>query len=91
MHLGDAPIVAADEAEEDLGEEAPLRLAEASHDAEVDRDDVAGLVDEEVSLVHVGVEEAVAERMAEERLHQPLAQAPAGRGRRPGAPRRRKA
>ena len=32
---------------------------------------VAGRVDEEIALVHVGVEEAVAQRLAQERLHQP--------------------
>ena len=74
MDLGDAAVVAADEAEEDLGEEAPLGLAEPAHDAEIDGDDVAGLVDEEIALVHVGMEEAVAERLAEERLHQPSRQ-----------------
>ena len=37
MHLGDAPVVAADEAEQDLGEEPPLLQAEPAHDAEIDR------------------------------------------------------
>ena len=60
---------------------------EPAHDAEIDGDDVAVIVDEQVPLMHVGVEEAVAERMAEERLHQPprqLRQVVAG-----GAKRRR--
>ena len=64
-------VVAADEAVEDFGEIAPLRLAEPPHDAEIDGDDVAGRIDEEIALVHVGVEEAVAQRLAQERLHQP--------------------
>jgi hypothetical protein len=42
MHLGDAAIVAGDEAEQDLGEEAPLLRAEPAHDAEIDRDEPAG-------------------------------------------------
>ena len=71
MHLRDAVIIAADETVENLGEEAALRLAEAAHDTEIDGDDVAGLVDKEIALVHVGVEEAVAQRLAQERLHQP--------------------
>ena len=38
------------------------------HDAEIDRDDAAGLVDEEISLMHVGVEKSVAQRMPEKGL-----------------------
>ena len=36
MHLGDAAIVARDEAEQDFGEEAPLLRPEPAHDAEID-------------------------------------------------------
>ena len=43
-------IVAGDQAMEDLGEEAALLHAEASHDSEVDRNDAPLIVDEEVSL-----------------------------------------
>src|SRR5208337_3164508 len=70
VHLGDAQVVASDEAEEDLGEESALLAAEAAHDAEIDRDDAARLVDEEIPLVHVGVEKAVAQGMSEEGLNQ---------------------
>ena len=38
MHLGDAPIIARDEAVEDLREEAPSLLTEPAHDAEIDGD-----------------------------------------------------
>ena len=41
MDFRDPPIVAPDEAEQDLGEEAALLPAEAAHDAEIDRDDAA--------------------------------------------------
>ena len=68
MHLGGAPVVAGDEAVEDLGEEAPLLRPEPAHDAEVDRDQVAVGVDEQVARMHVGVEEAVAQRVAQEGL-----------------------
>ena len=68
MHLGGAVIVAGDEAVQDLGEEAPLLRAEPAHDAEIDRHQLAVVVDEQVSGMHVGVEEAVAQRVAQEGL-----------------------
>ena len=70
MHLGGPPVVAGDEAVEDLGEEPPLLAAEPAHDAEIDGDDVAGGVDEQVPGMHVGVEEAVAERVPQKALDQ---------------------
>ncbi len=68
MHLGDAKIVAGDEAVEDFREEAALLLAEPPGDAEIDGDDGAVRLDEQVAGMHVGVEEAVAQRVAQERL-----------------------
>ena len=70
MHLGDPQIVVADEAVEDLGEKAALLAAEPAHDAEIERDDAALGVDEEIALMHVGVEEAVAQGVAQEGLDQ---------------------
>ena len=70
MHFGDAQIVARDEAIEDFGEEAALLLAEPAGDAEIDRDDGAVGLDEQIARMHVGVEEAVAQRVAQERLDQ---------------------
>ena len=70
VHLGGAVIIAGDEAVEDFGEEAPLPGRETAHDAEVDRRDMPLAVDEQVSRMHVGMEEAVAQRVAQERLHQ---------------------
>ena len=69
VHLRGALIVARDEAEEDLGEEALLLHAEAAHDAEVDGNEAPGVIDEQVALVHVGVEEAVAHGVLQERAH----------------------
>ena len=60
MDLRGALIVARDEAEQDFGEEAALLRAEPAHDAEVDRDQPAVGVDEQIAGMHVGVEEAVA-------------------------------
>ncbi len=72
MHFGDAAIVAGDEAEQDLGEEAPLLQAEPPHDAAIDRNQPALRIDEQVPGMHVGMEEAVADRMLQEGLdHDP--------------------
>ena len=68
MHFGDAQVVARDEAVEDFGEEAPLLLAEPAGDAEIDRDDRAVGLDEQIARMHVGMEEAVAQRVAQEGL-----------------------
>src|SRR6202022_755047 len=68
MHLGDAAIVAGDESQENFGEEAPLLHAEPAHDAEIDGNKPAGLVEEQIAGVHVGMEETVAQRMAQETL-----------------------
>jgi hypothetical protein len=46
MHFRGAAIVAGDEAEQDLREKAPLLRPEPAHDAEVDRDQLAGIVDQ---------------------------------------------
>ena len=54
--------------EQDFGEEAPLLQPEPAHDAEVDGDQPAGIVEEQVAGVHVGMKEAVAQRMAQETL-----------------------
>ena len=70
MHLGGAVIIAGDEAVQDFGEEQPLLGAEPAHDAEVDGDQPAVIVDEQISRMHVGVKEAVAQRVAEKCLDQ---------------------
>ena len=69
MHLGSAVIVAGDEAVEDFGKKAPLLRPEPPHDAEVDRDQLAAIVHEQVARMHVGVEEAVAQRVAQKSLN----------------------
>ena len=80
MHLRRAPIVARDEAVQDLGEEAALLRAEPAHDAEVDRDDVAVRVDQQIALVHVGMKEAVAHGVAQERAQHRQTERAADRG-----------
>ena len=68
MHLGDAQVVARDEAVEDFSEEPALLLAEPAGDAEINGDDGAVGLHEKVAGMHVGMEEAVAQRVAQEGL-----------------------
>ena len=63
-----------EKAVENLGEEAPLLHAEPAHDAEIDGDDAALVVDEQIAGMHVGMEEAVAHGMPQEALHQERAE-----------------
>ena len=76
MDGGGAVVVARDEPVQDLGQEAPLLGAQPAHDAEVDGNDAAFLVDQQVALVHVGVKEAIAHGVAQERLQRGEAQFP---------------
>ena len=68
MHFGDAAVVARDEAQQNLREETPLLQPEPAHDAEIDRHQPAGIVEEQIAGMHVGMEEAVAQRMAQKAL-----------------------
>ena len=76
VHLGGALVVAGDEAEQNFGEEAPLLRPEPAHDAEVDRDQFAGVVDEQIAGMHVGMEEAVAQGMPQKALDHRAGEAP---------------
>ncbi len=62
MDLRDALIIARDEAVEDFGKKPPLLEPEPAHDAEIDRGESALSIDEQISLMHVGMKEAVAHR-----------------------------
>ena len=61
-------IVTGDESEENLGQESAFLWPQPAHDSEINRGEPALPVDEEVPLMHVGVEEAVANRMSQEGL-----------------------
>ena len=65
VHLCGAAIIAGDEAEQDLGEKPALLGAEPTHDAEVDGHQASIRIDEQVAGMHVGVEEAVAQRVTQ--------------------------
>ena len=88
MHLGDAVVVAAQEADQDLGVDPAGIGVDPAHDAEVERDERAVRPELEVALVHVGVEEAVAQRVGQEGLDDPLGEPHRGRRRWPAAPAR---
>ena len=66
MDGGSAIVIARDEAVQDFREKAALGQAQPAHDAEVDGDDLAAVVDEQIALVHVGMKEAVAHGVAKE-------------------------
>jgi hypothetical protein len=66
MHFRGAVIIAGDEAVQNLGKKQAFLGAEPAHDAEVHGDQPALVVDEQVSRMHVGVKEAVAQRVAQE-------------------------
>src|SRR3546814_2908702 len=48
-----------------------FRSVDPAHDAEIDRDDVAIGGDEQIALMHVGMEEAFGDRLAQEGVDQP--------------------
>src|SRR5580658_4564462 len=63
-------IIARDEAMQDLGKKQSLLYSKPSHDAEVDGNQLALIVDEQISGMHVGVKEAVTQCVAQKRLDQ---------------------
>ena len=68
LDLGHGAIITAQEGDQQLGEITARVLVDPAHDAEVDRHDAALAIDEGVAAMHVGMEEAVAEHLIEERL-----------------------
>src|SRR3569623_2661431 len=68
VNFGDAAVVTSDEAIEDFREELALLHSEPAHDAEIDRHQPSVAIDEQLARVHVGVEEAIAQRVAQEIL-----------------------
>ena len=66
MNFGDALVVADQEAEQHLRQVAPGLDVEPPHDPEVDGDDIAVSVHQQVAGMQVGVEEAVPEDLVEE-------------------------
>ena len=69
MHLRHAPVIALDEAIKDFGEKAPLVKTEAAHDAEIHRGEAPLRVNEQISLMHVGMEKSIPHRGAQEGLN----------------------
>src|ERR1700679_4371861 len=74
MHFRDAQIVLTDETEQDFREESAFLQSQASHDAEIERDDALLRIDEKIALMHVGVEKAVAQGVPKKGLDQATSQ-----------------
>ena len=68
MHLGRTMVVAGDEAEQDFGKETAFLRPQPSHDAEINGDQSSVIVHEQIAWMHVGVKEAVAQRVAKKAL-----------------------
>ena len=75
MDLRHAPVIALDEAIEDFRKKAPLFETEAAHDAEVHHCEAPLLIDEQISLMHIGMEKSIPHRGAQERLNDVAAEA----------------
>ena len=67
VDFGRPPVVARDQAVQHLSKKTPLARADAADNAKVDSDHTALRIDEQVALVHVAMEEAVAHGVAQER------------------------
>ena len=67
MDLRHPAVVAVQEAQQHVGQIVAGGAVQPAHDPEIDRRYVAALVDEQVAGMKVGVEEAVAENLVEER------------------------
>ena len=70
VDLGDPPIIAGDQAVEDLCQPHTRATVDAPHDAEVDRGDATIAEREQVSVVEIGMEEAVDDRLPQECAHE---------------------
>ncbi len=66
MDLRDPAVIAGEEAVEDLGEPDSSLAVDPAHDAKVDRGEAAIGQGEEITLVKIGMEEAVDHRLPEE-------------------------
>ena len=66
VDLGNAQIIARKKSGQRFGHEAAHRLVKPSHDAEIDGDQAAFRIDEKISRMHVGMKEAIAQRLRQE-------------------------
>ena len=89
MDLGDAAVIAGDEAVEDFGEPHPRAPVDPAHDAEIDGGDTTVRQREQIPVVKVGVEEAVHHRLPQEGADQGRRQSIADHARPRSAPRDR--
>src|SRR3974390_3686713 len=68
VHLRRAAVIPRDEAEQYFREEAPLLRPEPAHDAEINSDQASVRIDKQVAGMHIGMKEAVAQRVTQEAL-----------------------
>ena len=73
MDLAHTKIVARDEAVKDLGKEHAFLWTQPPDNTEVHRHEIARSVDEQVALVHVRMEKAIADRVAQKALDHGIA------------------
>jgi len=66
VDFGDALVIAGGQPVEDLRQPLPRTPVDPPHDAEIDGNDGAVVLHEQVALVHVGMEEAGADRLGQE-------------------------
>src|SRR5262249_21533748 len=69
MGLRYPPVIAPEASEEVLRQIVLVDLGKRAHDAEVECDIAALLVDQDVARMHVGVEKTVAKHLLEKNLH----------------------
>ena len=72
MDFGDTAVIAGCQAIEDFGKPQPRLPVDPSHDTEIDRDDTAIRADEQIPLMHVGMEKAFGNRLTQEGEHKPF-------------------
>ncbi len=68
MNRRNALVVALDKAPQDFSKKAAVLHAQAAHNAEIDSHQIVLRVDEQIALMHIGMEETVPHGMAQKGL-----------------------
>ncbi len=74
MHLGDALVISFDKAKENLGVDPASVFVDMPHDAEIIGDDITVGRDLQVALMHIGMEIAITQGMAQKQRQYPFSQ-----------------
>ena len=70
MDFGDALVIAGGQSVEDFRKPETRLPVDAAHDAEIDGDNRAICLNEQIALMHVGVEEAFRNRLPQKCQHE---------------------